>query len=92
MKIIVIYREGKGHESKEGREIIELPDGTTWTVSDNQHMDCLKGAHGFDHYFNSDGTYDGWGGLVQCPTADTKELINAQEAARHYTSAGGRKA
>lgn len=85
MKIMVILKDGK-------QELLDLPNGTQWTVADETHMSCLRGAHGFDHYFNYDGTYDGWGGHVSCPSATAKELITAQEEARHYTGAGGRKA
>ncbi|MCY4389240.1 MAG: hypothetical protein OXC18_19265 [Desulfurellaceae bacterium] len=58
MKIIVVRRKGQ-------QEIIDLPDGTVWVVSDEpETMDCLHGEHGFDHFFHHDGTYDGWGGVV----------------------------
>jgi len=51
----------------------------------SQAYDCL-----FRFFNNEDGTYDGWGGGMSCLSGQSKEIIQAQEDALRYISAGGR--
>lgn len=88
MRIIVVNDDGN-------QETLELPNGTTWKVSDGPAgiMDCLQGTRSFDYYFNENGSYDGWGGGLSCSLGqdESREIIQAQEDAIRYISAGGRR-
>ena len=85
MKIIVVYPNGK-------QEIIDLPHGTRWRVSDDPNtMNLLHGEHGFDHFFNCDGTYDGWGGAVCATPVEADAMIAVQEEKRHCISGDDHK-
>ena len=88
MKIIVVHKPKKDRHGllQEGKkEVIELPEGSTWKVSEDKFMHCLEGQHGFDHFFLHEGYYDGWGGAVACSSPEeSKEIIRALEVLSRY--------
>ena len=80
MKIQVIYADGKV-------ETLDMPAGSTWRVEDSNNGELyhIRSDYGFDYWFNADGTYDGWGGLVNHfqPDQSAAQTINAQRDAHH---------
>jgi hypothetical protein len=70
------------HES--GRIEILTLDGD-WTVVVGQHLDRLRSAAGFEHFFTKDGFYDGWGsGLGEESGARADEIVSALEQKREF--------
>lgn len=72
MKIQVRHRDGS-------LETITIRG--TWTVVEGEYMDRIT-SNGFDHFFNHDGTYDGWGGVVSCGDQEASEILQAMESKR----------
>ena len=54
-------------------------------VHEGTRMAHLSDAGGMDHYFNFDGTYDGWGsgGGGSMSTEEADRLIQTVQGARH---------
>ena len=86
MKIQVIYASGKV-------KTLDMPAGSTWHVEDfdDDKMNRFYSDHGFDHWFNADGSYDGWGGFVSSlhPDQTAAKIIDAQGDVRHCIVAEG---
>lgn len=64
MKIQVIHRDGL-------QEVITLTEPLTITRS--EYGNRLTTSTGMDHFFNLDGTYDGWGMACNFAVPDTHE-------------------
>ena len=84
MRITVLRRDGT-------QEILDLPNGSRWTVRHGRTMSRLHSDDGFDHYFNFNGSYDGWGGALYqgCSPDQSQELLDGQEELRRFRTTGG---
>ena len=75
MKIQVVHRDG----------VLETLDvkGPLQIVDGREHMNHFTDASGTDHYFNLDGTYDGWGrGCVEATSEEARWLVEDIESRR----------
>ncbi len=88
VKIQVVYASGE-------TKTLDLPAGSTWHVEDidNATMNRFYSDHGFDHWFNADGSYDG-GGFVNCPQPDQSntQINDSQGDVHRCIVAEGREA
>lgn len=84
MKIQVVRKDGS-------HEILTLTEPVAITRFDG-HGGKLKTATGMEHFFNEDGTYDGWSMAVNIPVPEgsgvpqeAMEFIQQIEAGRDFT-------
>ena len=75
MKIQVVRRNGS-------HEILTLTEPLT--IVRGTHMNRLKTSTGMDHFFNEDGTYDGWGMAVNITVPDSHSETNLPEEAKAF--------
>jgi hypothetical protein len=67
VKIVVVSKKGK-------KEILTLAGNLT--IIEGENMSRIVNDSGVEHWFNTDGTYDGWGmALSQGVSVDVAESI-----------------